>query len=503
MDIAKTLTFLTLEANSPLPLYQQLANHLASRIETGALPSGTRLPPERELAKWLSVSRTTIINAYKTLEDRGLASSRIGSGTYAMLARSEAEAAGTLPWEQLFTPRPDAPLSTTLRNLIDNPTAGQVISLAAGMPDPDYYPPSIFSPLFDATDAAANAHYGHLATEGFGPLRQSLAKQLSEQGLHAKPENILITTGSQQGLYLAAKAFLEPQDTVIVETPGYFGGTQIFESLGARVLSLPMGESLNLALLEDHLIRYRPKLFYTVPNYQNPTGRLMPLHERHEILRLAAAHRLIIIEDDPYGQLYYGAAPPPPLKALDPFGGVIYLGTVSKLLCPGLRLGWLVAPAPVINRLAQEKQYIDLHTSNLSQLSFHRFLTEGRLAEHGTNMRNLYHKRRDALGSALRRYCAPYLDFQPVSGGFYYWCTLKAPASTDKLLHHAATQGVTFVPGQAFYPTRHLTDRQELRLCFATHNEEKLTEGARILGRILSAGLANSEACEAVGRPIR
>ena len=501
MDITKIVKSLCLSQDSSVPLYLQLANILASRILDSAIPAGAKLPPERELARVLGISRTTAINAYHILEKRDLITTKVGSGTYVKDFSTTNPEAAPIPWEQLFTLQYKSPLSSLLRTLVATPTAYNTISLAAGMPDPALYPLALLETALSAkTHPLDPADLGYIPTEGYLPLRRSVAAWQQQQGIQASPDNILVVSGSQQGLYLTIKALIEAGDYVIVESPTYLGAIQILESAGARILSLPNTKNLDLALLEDYLVRYRPKLFYTIPTFQNPTGRVMSLQTRQDIIRLAARHRLAIVEDDPYSQLYYGQQPPPPLKQLDNYGGVIYLGTFSKMLLPGLRTGWVTAATPVINRLAQEKQYVDLHSNNLSQRMLHVCLEDNVLPEHLKMLRTEYKKRRDAMISASRRYCSSHLDFSTPEGGFFLWCQVTSQTSASELLHRAAAAGVSFVPGEAFYPNRSISN--EIRLCFATHNEERLTEGMRILGRVLTIGTGYAPPTEMAGRPI-
>ncbi len=502
MDITKMLSGIRIDQASSAPMYLQLANALAAKIQNSTLSAGAKLPPERELVKLLEVSRTTIINAYRLLEERGLIITRVGSGTYVAEPLFTNQSSATILWEQLFTPQYKSPLSSLLRTLIATPTADETISLAAGMPDPAFYPLSIIEKaLVSSKYDLEVSDFGHMTTEGYLPLRRSLATWQSLQGIQAAPDQFLIASGSQQGLYLIVKAFVEPRDYVIVESPTYLGAIQSLEASGARILTLPPSDDINFELLEDYLIRYRPKLMYTIPTFQNPTGRVMSLHDRQELIRLAARYRLVIVEDDPYSQLYYGQQPPPSLKSLDTYGGVIYIGTFSKILFPGLRTGWVIAAPQVINRLAQEKQHIDLHSNSLSQILLHTCLGEEFLTNHLSTVRMEYKKRRDAMVSAIRRYCNGYMDFNIPEGGFYLWCTLTPPASGTELIRRAAAAGVSFVPGEAFYTNG--SKSNEIRLCFATHNEELLKEGIRRLGRIFASGAANAvQPSDIAGRPI-
>lgn len=502
MDITKIISGIRLDPKASAPMYLQIANSLAAKIKECTLPVGTKLLPERELASLLEVSRTTIINAYRLLEERGLVATRIGSGTYVAELAVIDQLSGDMPWEQLFSPQYKSPLSSLLRSLVAAPTADETISLAAGMPDPSLYDLKIIEKTFAAGGRELEtADFGYIPIEGYPPLRRSLAAWQTSQGMHAAPDNILIVSGSQQGLYLTVKSFVEPRDYVIVESPTYLGAIQVLEAAGARILCLPQSGSLDLDALEDYLIRYRPKLFYTIPTFQNPTGRVMSLRHRQELIRLAARYRLAIVEDDPYSQLYYGQQPPPSLKSLDTYGGVIYLGTFSKILFPGLRTGWVTAAPQVINRLAQEKQYVDLHSNNLSQKILQGCLEQNYLAAHLSVVRREYKNRRDTLATAIRQYCGAYLDFEVPEGGFYLWCTVRPPASPAELLRRSAAAGVTFVPGEAFYLNN--AESRQIRLCFATHSTDRLAEGIRRLGKILTSGAANLPApAKAPGRPL-
>lgn len=488
MDISKKFYNCQLDPNSSIPLYLQILEIITEKITDHSLPPGSKLPPERELATIFSVSRTTAINAYRELEQRELIQTRIGSGTYvAEIPLTTSKTPPPMPWNQLFTPHSQSSSSSILRQLVSAPISEENISLAAGMPDPSLYPFALFSNLFNKYSPTINlADLGHIPTEGYIPLRQDLAT------LHAKKslvpltaDNILILSGAQQGIYLISKVFLQPGDCVVVESPTYIGAIQVFHNAGVRILTLPSTTSLSLSLLEDYLIRYRPKLFYITPTFQNPNGRVVSLAERQELLRLAAQYQLIIVEDDPYSELYYDAPPPASLKALDQHDNVIYLGTFSKTIFPGLRTGWLLAPIPVINRIALEKQYVDLHSSNLSQWLLHLFLKEGALEPHLAHVRKEYKKRRDAMANNIQQYCSDKLDFTLPTGGFYLWCKLQIKTTSSILLHEANKNGVSFVPGEAFYTDQ--PNLQEIRLCFSTHPEAILQKGIRRLGKTLSA----------------
>ncbi|GAB6158310.1 PLP-dependent aminotransferase family protein [Desulfotomaculum varum] len=481
MDISKYLNNVELVTSDKRPLYLQIAFLIADKIQKQILPPGMKLPSERELADLFGVSRTTAINAYRKLEQQGLVWTKVGSGTYVSPVR-DTESLPEVPWLQLFTPYPQDPLASTLRDLVATPVSN-TISLAAGMPDPALYPIETFNRLISChIGRMSPADFGHIPTEGYHPFRKAVAAMLNEKGIAASAENILALSGSQQGLYLVSKVLLEPGDYVITETPTFIGAIQVFQAAGARILSLPCRQ--NLELLEDYLIRYRPKLLYIIPTYQNPTGRVLPVQERQDLIKLAKRHRLIILEDDPYSELFYGVQPPPALKASDSYEGIIYLGTFSKILCPGLRTGYLVGPSVLINRLALEKQLIDLHSNNLAQWLVTMFLSEGKLAQHLTTVRREYKKRRDAMAKALHRLCSGDIEFTVPDGGFFYWCKLKQTVTSQQLLQEAANNRISFVPGKAFHTVP--TQDKEFRLCFAAHSEAVLLEAVHRLAKTLS-----------------
>ena len=415
----------------------------------------------------------------------GLVRTKIGSGTYVSEAVGEA-AVQPVPWHQLLVPHPQNPLSGIIRDLVSIDLTNEIISLATGLPDPALYPETAFLELLTRPGTKMNsADMGHIPTEGYLPLRLALASFHNNKGVAGTARNIAVVSGSQQGLYLLTKIFINPGDYVIAEAPTYLGAIPVFQAAGARILSLPAPGRLDLGLLEDYLIRYRPKVLYMMPSFQNPSGRVLNLGERQALLALAARHRLIIIEDDPYGELYYDGKPPAALKTLDHFGGVIYIGTFSKILFPGLRIGWIWAAEPVINRLALEKQYVDLHSANLSQWQLSEFMAGGNLAGHLETIRREYKKRRDTMANALERHCGDQLSYSVPTGGFYFWCRMTHPTATaQQLLQEATRQGVTFVPGEAFYSDTE--GSTQFRLCFATNNEETLQEGIKRLGKALA-----------------
>jgi DNA-binding transcriptional MocR family regulator len=493
---------LRLDRDSRTPLYLQIRNQLREMILDGTLSEGSRLPPERKMAAALGVNRSTVVNAYRELAADGLVEGHVGRGT---IVRRPPPALAQLPnhliahplvWNEYFVPRPEGGRDPLLRDLMALLTRADIISFAAGIPAPELYPLDDFQQAMTyILDTAGQTLLQPCPVEGYYPLRQTIARRMARRGATVRAENILIVTGSQQGLDLIARAFLRAGDEVVVEAPSYLGALQIFSTAGTRLLGVPLdGEGMRVDILENILLRYRPKLIYTLPTFQNPSGRTMAPRRRLRLLELARRHRVPIVEDDPYGELYYTDQPPSPLLALDQDGYVIYLSTFSKILFPGLRLGWVAAPRPVIERLSQIKQLADLHCSTLIQGVVHEFCQRGALDKHLDRVRGLYRQRRDAMLTALTKYGPTGLEWDEPQGGFNLWCRLPPGLKARQLMVEAARQGVALVPGEVFYPDG--GGQEEMRLNFSCPPVALIEEGVQRVGVALTALLKRRKRVE-------
>ena len=476
-----------LDRSSPVPLYLQISNQIRELILTGALPEGTRLPPQRELALELEVNRTTVVNAYQELAADGLVDATIGRGTVVRtLSRSTSPVTPSpLPWTEVFSLRTRFAYDPLIRDMMTLCAQKNVISFAAGVPAPDLYPLDEFRAVVDEVLAKhGRVLLQHCPTEGYPPLREWLAERMVERGARVSPRNILVLTGSQQGLDLVARLLLDPGDIVIAESPSYLGVLQVFQAAGVRLLTVPLDEQgMQVDVLEQILVRSRPKLIYTLPTFQNPTGVTLSLERRYQLLALAQRYQVPILEDDPYGELRYEGTPVPPLKALDRYGHVLYLSTFSKMLFPGLRLGWLVAPEQVVGRLTMIKQFTDLHTNTLGQWALTEFCRRGLLDRHLESLREVYPRRRDVMGAALERYCPPGTTWNRPEGGFYLWCHLPEGLQARELLSEAARRQVVFIVGEACHVDG--GGQEWMRLNFTYHPEDLITEGVRRLGQAM------------------
>ncbi len=496
---------LRLDRDSRTPLYLQIRNQLRDMILDGTLSEGSRLLPERKMAAALGVNRSTVVNAYRELAADGLVEARVGQGTTVcrlpLPLTPTPQSPNHLPpqplvWSEYFVPWPEGGRGPLLRDLMALLTRPDTISFAAGVPAPELYPLDDFrQTMTHVLNTAGQTLLQPCPVEGYYPLRQTIAQRMARRGATVRAENILIVTGSQQGLDLIARVFLEAGDMVVLEAPCYLGALQIFGAAGARLLGVPLDEEgMRVDVLENILIRYRPKLIYTLPTFQNPSGCTMAPRRRLQLLELARRHWVPVIEDDPYGELYYTSQAPSPLLALDQNGYVIYLSTFSKILFPGLRLGWVAAPRPVIERLSQIKQLADLHCSTLIQGAVHEFCQRGALDRHLDQVRDLYRQRRDAMLVALANVAPPGLEWDEPRGGFNLWCRLPPGLRAHQLMAEAARQRVALVPGEVFYPDG--GGQEEMRLNFSCPSVAQIREGVRRLGVALTALLKKREMAE-------
>lgn len=464
------------------PLYSHLVTLLESAISRGELPSGSRVPPERELAQRLRISRTTVVSAYRELESRGLLRGYVGRGTFVCAAP---EPSGTpFAWRGKIASAALRSSDSTLRDTIRHSSDARLLSLAAGEPAIDCFPTAAFQRAIDQVlKRDAHAVWRHGPTEGQPVLREAIAERF---GVPA--ESVLVLAGAQQGLDLLARCLIDPGDAVILDRPGYLGAIQSFRAAGAKLIGWDVLRA-DVDELEDLLVRYRPKLIYTNPTFENPTGVTLPIRARREILKLAERYRVPIVEDGTYRELYFHDVPPPSLRELDAQNLVIHLNSFSKVLAPGLRLGWLSAAPSIVEQIAIIKQRLDPHTQNLAQFAMARFLTEGSFDAHLKTLRAEHARRCTAMLAAIQRHVpAGALRFARPQGGLYLWCRLAPGVSSRALLDRALAAGVAFVAGQAFYPDP--AGESDLRICFSSVLPNEIDDAVKRLAASL-AGMSN------------
>lgn len=462
------------------PLYRRLAALVEGGIARGDLPPGFQLPPERELASAMRVSRATVVSAYRELEARGLARGYVGRGTFV----SATPDAGSAPfaWRGKIAAAALQSSDTTVRDLVRAAADPALISLAAGVPALDCFPTEAFGRAMNTVLARhADTAWRHGPTEGLPRFRAALATRFG-----GDPEHILVLAGAQQGLDLLARCLIDPGDTVVVDRPGYLGAIQTFRSAGAKLVGWDIARA-DIDELEELLLRYHPKLVYTNPTHQNPTGVTMPIRLRREMLELAARYRVPIIEDDTYRELSFTAPSPPSLFTLDEAHTVVIrINSFSKMLAPGLRLGWISAVRPIVDELAMIKQQCDPHTQNLSQLVVCELLEHGVFDRHLVTLRAEHRRRRDALSHALRQHVpVGALRFAVPDGGMYLWCQLDPRVRARAVQAHALGESVMVLTGEPFYVDQ--GGGNQLRLCYTSQPASRAVHVAKTLARSLAA----------------
>ncbi|MEU2538154.1 PLP-dependent aminotransferase family protein [Streptomyces iakyrus] len=374
-----------------------------------------------------------------------------------------------------------------VRDILAVTARPEVINFAGGLPAPELFDAKGIAAAYEAVLAEAPARaLQYSTTEGEPALRDALAARTTARGLPTGPDDLLVTTGSQQALSLLATALVEPGDTVLVESPCYLAALQAFGFAGARVLAVPGDEhGVDPGALEELVVRERPKLFYTVPTFQNPTGRTLPAGRRAAVAAVAARHGLWIVEDDPYGELRYEGERLPWIAAHPGAEDrTVLLGSFSKVMAPGLRLGWLRAPGELRRACAVAKQAADLHTPTVNQLAAARYLADNDLDAHVARVAGVYRERRDAMLSGLAAALPTGSVWNRPEGGMFLWARLPEPYDTTALLPRVVRQNVAYVPGAPFYAGS--PDRTTLRLCFVTQTPAEIGEGLRRLGEGLS-----------------
>jgi DNA-binding transcriptional MocR family regulator len=458
------------------PIYQQLAAALANAIRLGRIAIGSRLPSERLYAEALGVSRTTITAAYQELRALGLLRGYVGRGAIVVANDPDRSPAEAVPWSQLTSPfarryrPPGVGNNSGLISFGDgwlhsSLTPGAALAASAAM-------------VVQNSDALTKA----APLLGLPALQDALSDTLRTNGVKTSSGEILITGGAQQGLNVIARALLSPGDTVICESPTWHGAVRAFRAAGAEVTGIAMDhEGIDPDGLEDSIARLRPKFVYLIPTFQCPTGRLMGLQRRRRILETCARFRTPIVESHVYGDLAFGDRLPS-LKSLDATGLVIHQGSASKTISAALRLGWLIAPRPVMDVLATAKASIDLSTPALTQAVLAEFLKSGAYAGHQSQSRAALLARRDTLIAALAAHCSE-LRYSTPQGGLYLWAQLPTPLSAYEVEAAAAAEGVSIRGGNAF-----LTDEapsSHIRLCFAAPAQDEIVPGAERLGKAL------------------
>lgn len=480
----KKIVTIHLDRESDTPLYIQLFWQLKSLIKEGVFQPDEKLPPIRMLASEIGVNSITVVNAYKQLEKEGLACSRIGSGTY--ISPANRDECPTFAYEE----------SDDLRMMERGQISvkGDTINFASATPTPDLFPVENFKALVNRVlDRDKGDVFGYQQIQGFQPLRQSICMYLERYSITSSVDSIQVISGAQQGIDIVSKALIEFGDCIFIESPTYRGAIEAFKSRGARIIEIPIEEDgINLGELEQKISLYNPKLVYIMPNFQNPTGYSYSDEKKRRILRIARDHNTYVVEDDFLSELSYTGSSSLPLKALDHSESVIYIKSFSKIFMPGLRLGFMMVPGRLWNRVLSAKHTSDISTSGLIQRTFDLYLREDVWVEHIEYMKEKYRKRYELFMGALRDSFPGEISYRDPGGGLHVWFQLPRGYSDGEVYARCLKKGVLITPGSLFYSGS--SDSSHFRMSFASVHSDGIVKGVKMVGSVLEEYLKEGAA---------
>lgn len=472
-----------LERQSRKPIYLQIRDRISRLIKSGALKSGDRLPSIRSLAETLQVNKLTIIEAYSVLEADGIVSARQGSGYFVNNVSLQSTNLNPTfaPAQNVVIPKPGkCSFYDTYIPMKQAQAQPGMINFGYGAPRPPKDITAIARRALRQEDADIFCPYD--LPQGQLTLCRQIAQMLVHQGLEVFPEDLIITNGSQQGLSLAMNYYVKPGDWVIVESPTYYGIISILESLGARIIGIPMtAEGMNLELLEQYLDSHRPKLIYTITTFHNPTGLTTTQTHRQELLALAEKYECPILEDNAYEGLNFEPVPAP-IKAIDKNNLVTYLGTFSKTLMPGLRVGYMVVPGNHYQAIIEQKLLYDFHTSSISQTIVSEYLASGHYRRHLNRLRTENLQSRNAMLQALERDFPEEAKWTVPTGGLFLWVQLPDDIPMQTIRKEALTQNVYLVCHTVFFPDQQGYPAMRLAFCL---RQDEIEQGIAIVGKLL------------------
>ncbi len=485
---------LKLNRNEDVPLYTQVKNGIEELIKSGVLKSNTRLPSTRELAASLCVSRNTVLQAYELLEADGLVYSGVGKGTFVheygksrrapVLKKRDVK----MSFEGLLSnawTRSHSNLFSGFEKIFDTDKKDTFISFASDSIDERMFPQEDFKNCLISSFRRYGASLLTADTsQGFLSLIEFLSGFMGRRGIMVKPENILITSGIQQGLSIIGRLFVDPGDTILLENFTYPGALGVLRSLQANCIGIPMdSEGIRLDILENVLKRRKAKLLYTIPTFHNPTGCVVPPDNRKQLVELCSTYQVIIIEDDYAHELGFDRNELLPLKALDERGGIVYMGSFSETLFPGIRISWIAAAREIIEKLTILKSSADLYTNLILQAAVLEFLQKGYFDKQLKKKRNFLSKKSSVVSSALSRYVSDIASWRKPQGGLFQWIELPGSIDALDLLLASREKGVTFAPDRLFSVEE--WQKSGFRIGFGNVDEEKIWRGIGTIGNIL------------------
>ena len=480
-----------LTRDSDTPLYRQLHAELASLIRSGRIANGERLPSVRQLARELGVSLITVVQAYQVLAADGLVQATVGRGTFAggpqappvppAVSRETVHAIDGTEWQSSLPIHLRAPRVSAMEALLRSAVRANVIPLAGGIPDPTLFPVRALGRMWHRALAVEDPKFLQYGSpQGDLSLRGWIADNCGSAGIAARPDDVLITSGSQQAIDLVARALIAPGDHVLVESPTFLTALDVLEGRGANLIGVPVdADGMRIDVAAALVERYRPRIIYTIPTAQNPTGVAMSDERRRRLAALARQHNLLVLEDDTCSEFSYDGEAPSAIKAYDSGGHVIFLRSFSKTVIPGLRVGCIVAHGPLMARLIEAKLVMDRFTSPLIQRTLWRYLSSKQYVRDLRVAKDTYRRRRDTVLRVLEASMPAGSAWTRPTAGFNLWVTLPQDVPAREAFNEALKEGVACGLGDLFLP--HTAPPSGLRLSFADKQEEVLAEGVRRL----------------------
>lgn len=437
--------------SSPVPLHKQITDFMKEKISNGEWTIGYKLPPQRTLAKALGVNRSTVVTAFDELIAEGLIEGKIGSGT--RVVNNTWNLLATTPppdWSSYVNFGIHKPNLPTIQEINQAEFNSNILRLGTGELSPDLIPSTSMKKVFNEL-SNRDISYGYEEPKGLLPLREQIANYLNTIGISASSSSILIVSGALQALHLISVGLLHKGSTVLTEKPSYLHSLNVFQSAGMRLVGIPLDKE---GIQANHIPKYKKQhsaaLLYTIPSFHNPTGTLMTVERRNQLLNICQQEQLPLIEDDVYRELWFDEYPPQPIKSFDKNGLVLYLGSLSKSLSPGLRIGWIVGPEPVVEHLADIKMQTDYGSSSISQWAAVEWFSSGLYNKHLNEVRKQLKIRRDFTLDILNKYFSDIAVWEKPTGGFFIWLRLLPSLSIRKLFEIALREGILLNPGNVY-----------------------------------------------------
>jgi len=462
------------------PSYIQISDYITEKIQSGEWTAGSFLPNQRDMAKLLGVNRSTVVSALDELKAMGLLETHGKGGTRVASCQMPTHGSAQPDWDAYISEGFHISNLDTIQVINRYEFTNGYVRLSSGEPAPDMYPAEMMQEVLSDMGRSIKS-LGYEEPKGMPYLREQVCKYLATLGVKASPENVLIVSGALQAIQLVTIGLLSPGSSVFLEKPSYLYSLNIFQSVGMRRYAVPMdNEGVIPSFLEQNRSKHRQSILYTVPNFHNPTGIVMSEARRKELYSVCGKTKTPIMEDDVYRELWIDHEPPPTIKCLDKSGSVLYVGSVSKALSTGLRIGWLVGPEAVVDRLGDLKMQNDYGSSSLAQYAVARFMEKGYFAEHCGNIRSSLKMRRNVALEALDRYFRDIATWNIPAGGYYLWINFHRPIKMNALFNEAFGKGILTYPGYLYDSS----NNQSLRISYSYANIIEMEEALKTLSII-------------------